>query len=166
MIENEEFIITRTFNASRKLLFKVHTDPRDMANWFGPKRLKTEVYKFDLSPGGLVHYSLTAPEGHQVWGRFVYREIVLNEKIVFVSSFSDKDAAISRHPMIATWPLEVLCTVIFTKQKAQTTLTLKAIPINANEIERKTFEEGHREIQKGWTATFDHLEDYLDFVQK
>ena len=59
MIENEEFKITRIFNAPRKLLFKVHTEAKDMSNWFGPQGFKIEVLKLDLSPEGIFLFCLT-----------------------------------------------------------------------------------------------------------
>ena len=31
----------------------------------------------------MFHYSMKSPDGHEMWGRFVYREIVAPEKIVF-----------------------------------------------------------------------------------
>ncbi len=30
----------------------------------------------DFRPGGSFHYSMAFPDGRQMWGKFVYREIV------------------------------------------------------------------------------------------
>ncbi len=49
----------------------------------------------------------------QLWGKFVYREIVEPEKIILVNSFSDKDGGLTRHPMSPSWPLQLLSTTTF-----------------------------------------------------
>jgi uncharacterized protein YndB with AHSA1/START domain len=48
------------------------------------------VATLDLRPGGVFHYGLRSPNGHDMWGKFVYREIVAPERIVFVVSFADE----------------------------------------------------------------------------
>lgn len=48
-----------------------------------------------------------------MWGKQVFREIVPNERLTFIQSFSDKDGNNTRHPMSPTWPLEMLATTTF-----------------------------------------------------
>jgi uncharacterized protein YndB with AHSA1/START domain len=74
--------------------------------WFGPKGFKMPGAKIDFRPGGTFHYCMEAPNGEEMWGKFVYREIVAPERIVFVSSFSDEDGEVTRHPLSPDWPLE------------------------------------------------------------
>jgi uncharacterized protein YndB with AHSA1/START domain len=38
----------------------------------------------------MFHYGMQAPDGSEMWGKWVFREIVKPERLVFVSSFSDK----------------------------------------------------------------------------
>ena len=47
------------------------------------------------------------------------------------------------------------------EQDGKTTLTLRGVPINATEEERKTFEDGHKSMQQGFKGTLDQLDDYL-----
>ena len=77
-----------------------------------------------------------------MWGKFVYREIVAPERIVFVNSFSDEEGNPVRHPMSPTWPLEVLNTMTLSEHDGRTTLTIRGAPINASDEERKTFQAG------------------------
>jgi uncharacterized protein YndB with AHSA1/START domain len=104
---------------------------------------------------------LRAPGGADMWGRFVYREIVKNERLEWVNSFSDPEAAITRHPGHKGWPLEMLITVTFLDNESGTTLTLRSRAINANESERKTFLDGHDSMRGGFGGTFEQLEQYL-----
>ena len=156
-----EFIIWRVFDAPRDLVWKAFTDPERMKHWWGPKGFKVRYSKIDFRPGGIYHYCLQSPEGHDMWGKFVYREIVAPKRIVFVNSFSDGKGGITRHPMHLTWPLEMLSTITFAEHEGKTTLTVQWIPLNATESERKTFEAGHESMHKGWTGTLDQLTDYL-----
>ncbi len=83
------------------------------------------------------------------------------ERLVFVVSFSDPAGGVTRQPWSATWPLQWLSTVTFAEQGGKTLVTVKWIPIEATELERKTFTEGRQSMQQGWTGTFEQLADYL-----
>jgi uncharacterized protein YndB with AHSA1/START domain len=72
---------------------------------------------------------------------------------------------VTRQPMHATWPLEVLNTLTLSEQDGKTTLTLHGGPINATEEERKTFESGREGMRQGFTGTFDQLDAYLAKVR-
>jgi uncharacterized protein YndB with AHSA1/START domain len=81
-VGERELVITRTFDAPRELVFKAWTDPEHLQHWWGPKGFTFDVAKLDFRPGGIFHYSMRSPDGHVMWGKFVYREIVEPEKIV------------------------------------------------------------------------------------
>lgn len=161
-----EFVISRAFDVPREFMFKVWTDPEHMKRWWGPKGFRVVSYKMDLRPGGVYHYCIRSPDGHDMWGKFVYREIVKPERIVFVNSFSDEKGDTTRHPMSPTWPLEMLSTITFTEQAGGTTVTVRWAPLNATEEERKTFEAEFESMQKGWTGTMDQLTEYLASAMK
>lgn len=117
------FVITRTFDAPRELVWKAWTERDRMMQWFGPKGFTMSTAKLDLRPGGIFHYCLRSPDGHEMWGKFVYREIVAPERIVLVNSFSDEKGGITRHPMSASWPLEMLSTTTLTEKNGKTTIS-------------------------------------------
>lgn len=125
------FEISREFNAPRELVFKAWTEAGRLAEWWGPKDFKIRVFKLDLRPRGIFHYSMTIPNGDEWWGRFVYREIVPPERLVFVNSFSGAEGGVTRAPFSPTFPLEVLSTITFTEHDGRTTLTLRGVPLNA-----------------------------------
>jgi uncharacterized protein YndB with AHSA1/START domain len=161
MANENEFVITREFNAPRELLFTVWTEAKHLEKWWGPAGMQVSIDKLELKPGGTFHYCMKTPDGHTMWGKFVYREITTPEKIVFVVSFSDAQEGYSRHPMSDTWPLEVLSTVIFTEQDGKTTLTMTGTPINATNEEIKTFVDNFAGMEQGWSGTMAQLDDYL-----
>lgn len=160
-LANNEFTISRTFDAPRDLVWKAFTDPERMKQWWGPKGVKVISSKMDLRPGGIYHYGMQTPDGHEIWGKFVYREIVPQERLVLVNSFSDKDGNLTRHPMSPNWPLEMFSVFTFAEHQGKATVTIRWWPLNASEQERKTFAEARASMQQGWTGTLEQLAGYL-----
>jgi len=119
--------------------------------------------KIDLRPGGTMHYCLRAPDGGEMWGKFAYREIVKPERLVFVNSFSDPQGGVTRHPLHASWPLEMVSTVTFEEQAGgKTKVTVRWVPADGStELERKTFDEGRDSMKQGWGGTFEQFAAYL-----
>ena len=48
----QEITITRTLNAPRELVFRAHTDPSIIPQWWGPRYLTTKVERMEVKPGG------------------------------------------------------------------------------------------------------------------
>jgi uncharacterized protein YndB with AHSA1/START domain len=102
--------------------------------------------------------------GHEMYGRFVYREIAAPGRLVFINSFSDAEGGITRAPfpqLNQAWPLEVLNDMTLTEKGGKTTLTLRGRPINATEEERGIFAGMHDSMRQGFGGTFDQLAAYL-----
>ncbi len=154
-------VVTRTFDAPRDLVYKAWTEPEHLKHWWGPVGFTFVSFALDLRPGGVFHYCMRSPDGHEMWGKWVFREVVSPERFAFVASFSDAAGNIVRAPFNAEWPLEVLSTVTFVEQGGKTMVTLHGIPIHATEAERKAFERGLESMQKGWAGTLDQLAGYL-----
>ena len=154
-------LITRTFDAPRALVFQAWTEPERLAQWWGPKGFPMTSCTVDLRPGGTFHYCLQSAAGNEMWGKFVYREIVEPERIVFVTSFSDAEGNITRHPLSPEWPLEILNTLTLVEHDGKTTLTLQGAPVSATESEMATFSANHDNVRKGFEGTWKQLEEYL-----
>ena len=154
-------VITRVFNAPRELVWKAFTEPEHLEHWWGPKGFTTHVHKLELRPGGVFFYSQKMPDGRQMYGKWVYREIEAPNRMVIVSSFADENENPARSPFSPTWPLEMLGTSTFTENQGRTTLTVRTVPINATESERKTFFDGESSMEQGFASTFDRLDEYL-----
>ena len=133
-----------------------------MKQWWGPKGFTVLASKMDLRVGGTYHYGMKAPDGGTMWGKFVYREIVPPERLVFINSFSDEKGGITRHPGNATWPLEMLSTFTFEELTGgKTKFTVRWVTHNASAEEQKTFDSSHDSMTQGWTGTMEQLEAYL-----
>ena len=156
-----ELVITRVFDAPRKLVWKALTESDRLARWWGPTGFTMLVRTLDLRPGGVFHYAMRSPDGHIMWGRFLYRNIEAPTRLVFVNSFADEEGNIARAPFSSTWPLEILNTLTLDEAGGKTTLTLRGGPINATEEERETFWNAQESTRQGFAGTFDQLAAYL-----
>ena len=156
------FEISRVFDATRDKVWQAWTEPARLKQWWGPRGFKVHTCKVDLRPGGTFLYGMKAPDGSDMWGKFVYREIDAPKKLVFVVSFSDPKGGITRHPGMENWPAYIHSTVTFEEQGAKTRVTVQWTPQDASEVERRTFEEGRPSMQQGWGGTLDQLTTYLE----
>jgi uncharacterized protein YndB with AHSA1/START domain len=157
----DDFVISREFDAPRDLVFKAWTEPERLAQWWGPKGFTMVSTKVDLRPGGTFLYGMRGPDGLEVWGKFVYREITPPKRMVFVNSFSDEEGGVTRHPLAPSWPLAMLNTLTLTERDGKTTVTLRVAAYAATDEERATFKAGRKSMEGGFGGTFDQLDAYL-----
>jgi uncharacterized protein YndB with AHSA1/START domain len=160
-IESGEFVFSRVIDAPRQRVWRAFTEAEQLAHWWGPKGFKLHVEKLDLRVGGIFLYRMRSAGGHEMWGRFIYREIAAPERLVYVLSFSDPQGGITRAPMSETWPLQMLNIVTFSERDDRTTVTLRGRAINATDEERATYVAGFESMQAGFGGTFDQLAAYL-----
>ena len=144
-----EVTITRVFDAPRALVFKMWTDPKLLAQWWGPREFTNPVCELDVRPGGKLRIVMRGPKGTPYDDDFpmsgTFHEIVAPERIVFTSVAEDKQGRAL---------LEGLTTVTFTETNGKTTLTLVSrasalVPIAVPMIEG---------MQAGWTQSIERLE--------
>jgi uncharacterized protein YndB with AHSA1/START domain len=162
-LTSEAFVLSRTFAAPRELVFRAWTDVEHLRQWWGPKGMDVTHCTLDLRPGGVMHYDMRGPDGSTMWGRWIIREFVPPELLVFVLSFSDEEGGVTRAPFFdGVWPLETLSTVTFEERDGGTTVTLVTVPIHATDDERSTFRGAHASMRGGWGGSFDQLEAHLE----
>jgi uncharacterized protein YndB with AHSA1/START domain len=145
---DETLVVTRLYDAPRELVWKAWTEAERLMRWWAPQGCTTPFCKVDLRVGGLFRYCMRMPEGRDIWGRGVYREIVAPARLVYTDSFADADGNAvppAYYGMSASHPAESLVTVTFEAQGGKTRLTLRhAIPMAVEE--RKGVEQGWGEM--------------------
>ncbi|MGE0723142.1 MAG: SRPBCC domain-containing protein [Alphaproteobacteria bacterium] len=159
----EAFVISRVFDAPRDRVFKAWSEASQLDRWWGPAGMTVKTLKLEFRPGGMFHFSMVPPGGQTMYGRFVYREIVRPERIVFVNSFADADAdgAIARAPFSADWPLEIESRLTFEEDGDRTRLTLRSVPIDPTPEGVQAFTGMLASMTKGWSGTLDQLVTHL-----
>ncbi len=155
-----DFVITRTFNAPRDLVFDVWTTPDHLKNWLAPGGMTIQYKKADIRPGGISHYYMETPGG-KMWGKVSYKEIEKPNRLVYVQSFSDENGGVAAHPLAPTFPREMLTTVLFKAVGDKTEITLTWSPINPSAEESATFEHAKGGMAQGWGGSFDQLDTYI-----
>ena len=126
--KSTDFVISRVFDAPRELVWKAFADPEHMKQWFGPTGSVIVASKMDFRVGGTYHGAMRDPAGNLMWAKFVYREIVAPERLVWEHSFSDENGGLTRHPLSPTWPLKLLTTVTFDERSDDARFTAMKSP--------------------------------------
>jgi uncharacterized protein YndB with AHSA1/START domain len=155
------FVIARELAAPRALVYQAWTQREHLRRWWGPKGVTVTTCELDLRTGGTMHYGMRMADGRELWGRWVFRDIVPGERLVFVDTFSDPAGGVTRHPFAPQWPVELLTTVTFTERDGKTTVRIQWVPINADADERGAFDGARVSMQGGWTGTLDRLAEYF-----
>lgn len=159
-------LLSRVFNAPRELVFKVWTDPEHFGKWWGPQGYSLEVITMDVRPGGMFLGCQKSPDGNQaMWGKFVYQEVIVPEKLVFIQSFSDENGNTIRAPFNENWPLEIINIITLEEIDGKTTLTMQGGPVNATAEEQAAFDGMAPMVKQGFGGTFDQLAQYLESQQ-
>ena len=78
----QEVIVTCVFDAPRKFVFNVYTDPKLIPQWWGPRELKTTIDKNDLKPGGIWRYIQKDGKGNEFAFHGVVHSVKPPEQLV------------------------------------------------------------------------------------
>src|SRR5260370_19886806 len=84
-----EVVMTRVFDAPRRLAFDALTKPELFKRWFGPRGWSLAVCEIDLKAGGAWRWVLRGPDGTNMGMRRVYQEIVPPARLVSPEKFDD-----------------------------------------------------------------------------
>ncbi|MGH8015951.1 MAG: SRPBCC family protein, partial [Candidatus Zixiibacteriota bacterium] len=82
-LPDREIVSTRLFDSPRELVWKAWTDPKHLAEWWGPRGFTNTFEKFDFKTGGTWRFSMHGANGKDFHNESVFTEIVKNKKIVF-----------------------------------------------------------------------------------
>src|SRR5439155_12002397 len=88
-ITERELTLTRVFDAPRSTVFKLWTDPKHMARWWGPHGFTNPRCELDARPGGKIHIDMRAPDGTVYPMTGTFREVVEPERLVFMAVAED-----------------------------------------------------------------------------
>lgn len=141
-------LITRVFDAPREVVFKAWTDPKQVAEWWGPRGFTAPVCELDARPGGAIRIHMRGPNGVIYPMTGTYQEISAPERLVFLSSALDEEGK----PLF-----EVVNTITLTDQSGKTLLTLEARVVKST-AKAAPYLAG---MEMGWTQSIDRLGEFL-----
>ncbi|MDR3667266.1 MAG: SRPBCC domain-containing protein [Ignavibacteriaceae bacterium] len=153
-----EIVITRFFEGSRDLVWKVWTEPDLIKRWWGPKYFTAPFCKIDFRVGGVALYCMRSPEGKDYWSTGIYREIIMPSRIVCTDSFADEKGNVvpaSYYGMSSELPLEMLWNVTFEDIKGNTKFTLRHSGLLKGSMSDLTYQ--------GWNESLDKFAETLKY---
>jgi len=145
---DREIVMTRDFNAPRRLVFDAFTKPELVKQWLlGPPGWSMPVCEIDLKVGGAYRYVWRRDsDGSEMGMGGVYREIVLQERIVSTEVF-DK----------AWYPGEAVGTLVLSERAGKTTVT-QTVLYQSREARDGILKSG---MESGVAASYDRLAQLL-----
>jgi len=143
-----EVTITRVFDAPREMLFAMWTEPKHLAQWFGPLGFTNPVCEIDARPGGALKIVMQAPNGDRHPMKGIFREVVKPERLVFTNIPVDAEG----HDL-----MDGLTTVTFEDVGGKTRLTMHTRARALAPIANRMLEG----MTMGWTMTIDRLEAFV-----
>ena len=90
---DREIVLTRVFDAPRKLVFDAFSKPELLKRWFGPRGWSLIVCDVDLRVGGGFRFVMRGPDGKDVGMRGTYRELAPPDRSIHMESFDDYPAS-------------------------------------------------------------------------
>jgi uncharacterized protein YndB with AHSA1/START domain len=141
---DREVVLTRVFDAPRRMVFDAFTKPELLKRWFGPRGWSLVVCEIDLKVGGAFRFVLRGPDGRDMGMRGVYRELAPPERSVHVESFDD-------------FPGESQVTTLLVEQGGKTTLTATVL-YPSQEVRDAVIQSG---MEHGAAESYDKLAELL-----
>jgi uncharacterized protein YndB with AHSA1/START domain len=144
---DREIVMTRTFDAPRKLVFDAFTKPELVKKWLlGPPGWSMPVCEIDLRVGGKYRYVWRNVTGNEMGMGGVYREIVASERIVATEKFDE-----------SWYPGGAVGTIVVIEQGGKTTLT-QTVLYESREAREAVLKSP---MEQGVAAGYDRLAELL-----
>jgi len=105
-------VLTRPFDAPRRLVYAAWTTPRLLRRWYGAHGWRLVDCEVDLRAGGAWRFVSEGPGGQRMGQSGVYREVAPPDRLVFTEVFDEQ-----------SYPGETLITHEFRERAGVTTLT-------------------------------------------
>lgn len=115
------FTVTAHFPAPVDRVWQVWDNPRLLERWWGPPTYPATVVEHALTPGGLVRYFMTGPEGDRHHGMFRVLSVDAPHGFVFEDAFADEHGAVNADLPVST------STVSLVAETGGTTMTIRSV---------------------------------------
>lgn len=148
VIEKEklEVRMERVFKAPRARVWQAYTDPKLIAQWWGPRKYKVIVDKLDFQVGGAWRFLNVDDKGEEYAFSGEFKEIVEPERITWTFKYEPYPNSV------------VLETVTFEDQGDETSVKSVSRYASIEELEGMV----NSGMEKGATESHDRLEELLE----
>ncbi len=138
---------TRVLDAPRELVWKVWTDPKHLAQWWGPDGFRTTTSAYECKPGGVWRFVMHGPDGRDYENRITFEDVEPPKRLVYRHGGEDD-----------VEPVQFRTTVTFEDLGGKTRLSMRGVFPSAAERDRVIKEYG---ADKGMIQTLSRLSDYV-----
>lgn len=90
-LEAGTLTIVTQYSATAERIWELWVNPRQLERWWGPPSYPATVTDHDFSPGGLVRYYMTGPDGDQHHGGWRVVSSQAPHRLEFQDYFADPD---------------------------------------------------------------------------
>ena len=99
---DREIVLSRVIAAPRERVFQAWTDPKQIAQWFGPDGFKVESLECDIRIGGRWRFVYTGPDGTRYDNRMVFLRVEA-PRLIEMEHGHDKDNDPARFHVTVTF---------------------------------------------------------------
>jgi uncharacterized protein YndB with AHSA1/START domain len=143
-----ELVVERTIDASRHDVFRAWTDAGRLARWWGPRGFTNPVVEFDTREAGALRIEMRGPDGTIYPMAGVFGEIIVPERIVFLSAALNDDG----HPLFETENV-----VTFVEEQVGTCVRV-SVRLTWWRPEAPPYLEG---MEEGWEQSLERLAEVV-----
>ena len=145
---DREIVLTRVFNAPRRLVFEAWTNPEHVKQWYGCSIMTMLICEIDLRVGGAYRHVMRDPGGMDHTMQGVYREITPPARLVYTERYVTEGFTSN----------EALVTVLFAEHDGMTTLT--STILHQSSVDR----DAHlgTGMEKGAAEVYDRLAAHIE----
>ena len=83
--------IARTLRAPRPLVFRAHTEPEELAKWWGPKGFTCPSIELDIRVGGSYRITMQPPDGELFHLSGEFREVEPPSRLTYSFRWEEPD---------------------------------------------------------------------------
>jgi uncharacterized protein YndB with AHSA1/START domain len=147
---DREILMTRTFDAPRRLVFEAHARPEHLRQWWGLRDSTLSVCEIDFRAGGAWRMVQRQDDGSEHGFRGEYREIVPPERIVWTFEYEGYPGHVSVE------------TMSFEEHDGRTVLTSSTVFASVEDRDGM-LQSG---MEDGANESLDRLEEYLQTLAR
>ena len=147
--KERKVVLIRILDAPRELVWEAWTNPKHLAQWWGPHGFTAPTCDVDLKVGGAIRIHMDHPQFPNHWMIGEFKEIVPPEKFVFTSgAFIGLDNAAG---------IEAINTISLDDLGGKTKLTITAVVTKL----APEFSFAYEGMNEGWSQSLDKLTTYV-----
>lgn len=113
---DREIVITRILDAPRELVYEAWTNPKHIAQWWGPNGFTNTIHEMNVKVGGVWRFIMHGPDGTDYPNKVVFEEVIKAKRLVYTHGSDDDNDPNAFH-----------VTVTFEDEGKKTKLTMRSV---------------------------------------